>query len=47
MARRTGAITGTVRVLAPLPTTVTESTPATGASCREMPSASEMRSPAP
>jgi hypothetical protein len=40
-------ITGTVRIFAPFPVTVTVSVPLMGASLRCSPSASEMRNPAP
>ena len=43
----TDTITGTLRVLPPLPVTVTTSMPLTGASRRSRPSASEMRRPPP
>ena len=47
LPRWIGGITGTLRILPPLPVTVTESIPLTGASRRCRPSASEMRRPAP
>jgi hypothetical protein len=40
-------MTGTLRILPPLPVTVIVSIPLTGASRRCSPSASEMRRPAP
>ena len=46
-ARWTGGITGTERILPPLPVTVIASVPSTGASRRCSPSASEMRRPDP
>ena len=47
MSLRTGSMTGTVRVLPPLPRIVTRSIAPMGARARSIDSASEMRNPTP